>query len=228
VTRLAVDAAVRLAHPGYRAVVLVADGVANGASDERSLGILRAAEARARELLAGRVPAELPRIAAWRAAFAATGLKPSRFPSSAEALLKRVARGDGLPAVNRLVDVYNAVSVAYGLPLGGEDADRLVGTPVLRPARAGDVFDLAGPDGAPDPPRPGEVVWVDDAGVTCRAWNWRQGVRTRIREDTRNAFFLLEAIDEGGAADLEPAVAELEGHLDAIGAGGARRRYRLP
>ena len=106
--------------------------------------------------------------------------------------------------MNRLVDVYNAVSVAYGLPLGGEDADRLLGAPVLRAARDGDAFDLPGPDGAPDPPRPGEVVWADDAGVTCRAWNWRQGVRTRIREDTCRAVFLLEAIDDGAAAAYRP------------------------
>jgi DNA/RNA-binding domain of Phe-tRNA-synthetase-like protein len=53
---------------------------------------------------------------------AAFGCKPSRYPCSAEAFLKRVARGDGLPAINRLVDLYNAVSVAFALPLGGEDA----------------------------------------------------------------------------------------------------------
>jgi len=228
VTELRVDAAVRAAHPAYRAEVLVAEGVANGPSDERSRAILRAAEARARDLLGGGAAAALPRIAAWRTAFAATGLKPSRFPSSAEALLRRVARGEALPEVNRLVDVYNAVSVAYGLPLGGEDADRIDGAPVLRVARDGDAFDLPGADGGPDPPRPGEVVWADDAGVTCRAWNWRQGVRTRIREDTRRAVFLLEAIDDGAAADLPAAVAELEAHLDGVGAGGTRRRYALP
>ena len=44
-------------------------------------------------------------------------------------------------------------------------------------------------------PEPGEVVWRDDAGVTCRRWNWRQGVRTRITTATTSAVFILDVLD---------------------------------
>ena len=207
--RLVVGDDVRLRFPAYRAVVVDASGVSNGPSDDESAGWLREAEARARQRLAGAPPSALPEIAAWRAAMAAFGCKPSRYPCSAEALLKRVARGDELPPINRLVDLYNAVSVACALPLGGEDVDQVRGDVVLVPAAGDEEFD------AGDPPRPGEVVWRDDLGVTCRAWNWRQGARTRITEASTHIYFLLEAIEPGGAASLGEAAEELCTRLDA-------------
>src|SRR4051794_4893250 len=105
-----VDPAVHAAQPAYVAVVLVASGLVNGPTDERSDAALRAAEA---DLGAkGLTKAtDHPHIAAWRAAFSAFGAKPSKYPSSAEALMTRVLKGDGLPRVNVLVDLYNAVSV---------------------------------------------------------------------------------------------------------------------
>ena len=207
--RLIVSDPVRERFPTYRAVVVEASGVKNGPSDDDSLGLLREAEARARLRLAGGPPSALPGIAAWRVATAAFGCKPSRYPCSAEALLKRVARGDELPAINRLVDLYNAISVAYALPLGGEDVERVRGDVVLMPASGDEEFDGG------DPPAPGEIVWRDDLGVTCRAWNWRQGVRTRITETSTHVYFLLEAIEQQGALALGHAAEELRARLDA-------------
>jgi DNA/RNA-binding domain of Phe-tRNA-synthetase-like protein len=207
--RLIVSDEVRRRFPEYRAVVVEAAGVVNSPSDDESAGWLREAEARARLLLAGGPPSALPQIAAWRATMSAFGCKPSRYPCSAEALLKRVARGDEMPAINRLVDLYNAVSVTFALPLGGEDAEQVRGDVVLGPAAVDEVFDGG------DPPAPGEIVWRDDLGVTCRAWNWRQGVRTRITAASSHVYFLLEAIEEQGAATLDTAAEELCAHLRA-------------
>ena len=206
---LVVSDQVRDRFPTYRAIVVEASGVSNGPSDAGSAALLREAEARGRRRLDGRPPSALPEIAAWRAAMAAFGCKPSRYPCSAEALLKRVARGDELPAINRLVDLYNAVSVAYALPLGGEDADQVGGDVVLMPAAGDEEFDGG------DPPAAGEIVWRDDLGVTCRAWNWRQGVRTRITEASTHVYFLLEAIEPEGAGALGEAAEELRARLDA-------------
>jgi DNA/RNA-binding domain of Phe-tRNA-synthetase-like protein len=207
--RLIVSDAVRLRFPTYRAIVVEASGVRNGPSDDDSLGMLREAEARVRLRLAGGPASALPGIAAWRATMAAFGCKPSRYPCFAEALLKRVARGDQLPAINRLVDLYNAISVAYALPLGGEDVERARGDVVLMPAVGDEEFDGG------DPPRPGEIVWRDDLGVTCRAWNWRQGVRTRITETSDHIYFLLENIEQEGTLALGQAAEELRVRLDA-------------
>jgi DNA/RNA-binding domain of Phe-tRNA-synthetase-like protein len=192
----------------YQAIVVEASGLRNGPSDDDSLALLREAEARARLRLAGGPASALPEIAAWRTTTAAFGCKPSRYPCSAEALLKRVARGDELPAINRLVDLYNAISVAHALPLGGEDTDRVSGDVFLLPAAGDEEFDGG------NPPAPGEIVWRDDLGVTCRAWNWRQGVRTRITEASTRAYFLLEAMEAKGAAALRDATEELVARLD--------------
>lgn len=207
--RLRVSDDVRRRFPAYRAIVVEAFGVRNGPSDEQSLGLLREAEARARRRLGGAPPSALPEIAAWRATMSAFGCKPSRYPCSAEALLKRVARGDELPAINRLVDLHNAISIAHALPLGGEDAERVRGDVVLMTAAGDEPFDGG------DPPSPGEIVWRDDLGVTCRAWNWRQGVRTRISEASTHVYFLLEAIEDEGAGSLSRAADEMSARLAA-------------
>jgi DNA/RNA-binding domain of Phe-tRNA-synthetase-like protein len=219
-----VDPAVAAAFPGYRALVVVARGVVNRPSTELSARLLAGAAERARTALAGRAPSELPEIAAWRTAFSRFGAKPSRFPSSAEALLKRAARGEDPPAINALVDCYNAVSLGHRLPIGGEDIDRVSGDVVLRFAAGEERFDLPGPGGEPALPVQGEVVWADAEGVTCRCWNWRQGIRTRLTEATVNAYFLLEALTPAGRPELEAAAAELEANLRSVSAGGELER----
>jgi DNA/RNA-binding domain of Phe-tRNA-synthetase-like protein len=222
-----VDSAVAAAFPDYRALVVVARAVSGGPSSAVTGRLLADAAEHAREVMDGRAPSELPEIASWRAAFSRFGAKPSRFPSSAESLLKRAARGEEPPAINRLVDCYNAVSLAHRLPIGGEDVDRIAGAVVLKLADGAEPFDLHGPDGKPAPPQPGEVVWADAAGVTCRCWNWRQGIRTRLTESTRNAYFLIEALPPAGAAELDAAAADLVAHLAAVGAGGEIERIQL-
>ena len=97
--------------------------------------------------------------------------------------------------MNWLVDAYNAISVRHVLPVGGEDLAMFAGDIRLIRAQGTETFDTH-KDGVPvsEPPAPGEVVWADDLGVTCRRWNWRQGTRTRLTETTTDALFLLERL----------------------------------
>jgi DNA/RNA-binding domain of Phe-tRNA-synthetase-like protein len=196
--------------PSYRALVVHAQELQSGDSDAQSVATLRAAEAAQRQLLAGRKPAEHPHMLAWRDAYRAFGLKPSRYLNSAEALLTRTLRGDDVPAINRLVDLYNAVSIKYVIPAGGEDASQVAGEPTLCVAAGAERFDTMR-NGAPavEHPEPGEVVWVDGRGVTCRAWNWRQGRRTRLTAQTRDAYFILDRLDPLPLEQLEAAGQEL-------------------
>ena len=124
-----VDAAVLALRPDYRAVLLAVDGLVPGPSDEASDALLRAVEAAAREALGDRPVEELPRVAAWREAYRAFGAKPQRTRNSLEALLRRAP--SGLPRVNRLTDLYNAISVLHQVPIGGEDISRYTGAPRL-------------------------------------------------------------------------------------------------
>jgi DNA/RNA-binding domain of Phe-tRNA-synthetase-like protein len=199
---------------GYAAMLLAADGLAPGPSDAASDALLAAAEGRAGRRLAGRAPEEMPEVSAWRDAYRAFGAKPQRTRPSVEALLRRL--GAGLPRVDRITDAYNAVSVAHLLPVGGEDRGAYRGPARLVRATGGEDFDTM-ENGLPavGHPDPGEVVWRDDAGVTCRRWNWRQCVRTRITTATTSAVFILDGLGPGIAA-LHEAAGELEETLTAL------------
>ncbi len=177
--------AVRVLRPDYRALLVVAEGLRPGPSDEWSESLLADAEAH---------PASLadPHVLAWAEAFRAFGAKAQRTRPSLTALLRRVP---GLPRVDRLTDAYNAVSVRHAVPVGGEDLDAYVGTMRLVRANGDEPFETTA-SGSPvvESPEPGEVVWRDDAGVTCRRWNWRQTTRTRLSTATTRAVFVLDAL----------------------------------
>ena len=161
-----VDAAVFGLRPDYRAMLVAVDGLVPGPADQDSEALLQAAEGAARQALGGGPAEQLPHVAAWREAYRAFGAKPQRTRNSLEALLRRAA--SGLPRVNLLTDLYNAVSVLHQIPLGGEDLTRYAGSPRLARAAGTEPFDTVA-DGlaVTEHPDPGEVVWYDDAGVTC-------------------------------------------------------------
>ncbi|MFA1546404.1 B3/4 domain-containing protein [Actinomadura chokoriensis] len=204
--RVAVDEAVRELRPDFAVLVMTAEGLANGPGDEASEGWLAEAAAKA--------DAADPHVEAWRDAYRAFGAKPNRTRPSVDALLRRA---DALPSINRVVDAYNAVSVEYALPIGGEDLDAYQGPARLVRATGDEPFDvIAGGQPAVDHPDAGEVVWRDDAGVTCRRWNWRQCVRTRLTETTKNGLFLLERLEPYPIERLAEAGDRLAERLRAI------------
>lgn len=207
-----VDEAVLALRPDYRSLLIAVDGLVPVASDENSNAMLHAAEDAASIMLEERQVEEIPHVAAWREAYRAFGAKPQRTRNSLEALLRRSATG--LPRVNRLTDVYNAISVIHQIPLGGEDLDRYAGAPRLVRATGEEPFDTVA-DGEPatEHPDAGEVVWRDDAGVTRRRWNWRQAMRTQLREDTTSALFILDALDPLSDEALSAAADELVAQL---------------
>lgn len=211
-----VDAAVFALRPDYRALLLAVDGLVPGPSDQASDALLQAAEAAAVEALRDRPADQIPHVAAWREAYRAFGAKPQRTRNSLEALLRRAATG--LPRVNRLTDLYNAVSVLHQLPLGGEDLSRYTGAPRLIRATGAEPFDtVANGVEVIEYPDPGEVVWCDDAGVTCRRWNWRQARRTQLSDETTAALFVLDALDPMTDAALHAAADDLVSHLTRLG-----------
>ena len=213
-----VAAEVRALRPDYAALLIVTEGLLPGPSDQASDALLAGAEDRARKHLAGGRPEDLPQVAEWREAFRAFGAKPQRTRPSVEALLRRVE--PGLPRIDRITDAYNAVSIACLLPVGGEDLDRYAGAARLVRAAGAEDFDTTA-DGQPavEHPDPGEVVWRDDRGVTCRRWNWRQCVRTRITHSTTTAMFVLDGLAALGLDGLRAAETELTGSLAGLSPG---------
>lgn len=202
-----VDPGVRALRPDYVAVVLVAENLTGGPGDEVSESLLAAAEAAAGATLGDHPPESIPHVEQWREAYRAFGAKPQRTRPSVDALLRRVA--GGLPRVDRITDAYNAVSVAHAIPIGGEDLDAYVGSARLTRADGSEDFDTT-KDGVDvvEHPDAGEVVWRDDAGVTCRRWNWRQCTRTRLTTATTRAFFGLDPLGLDGTLAAADALRE--------------------
>ncbi len=219
-----VDDAVLELCPDYRALLLVVDGIEPAPSGPASETLLVRAEEHARELLADVPVQELSHVEAWRTAYRAFGAKPQRTRNSLEALTRRAPAG--LPRVNRLTDVYNAVSVLHQVPLGGEDLHRYAGAPRLVRATGEEPFDtVAEGQDVVEHPEPGEVVWRDDVGVTCRRWNWRQGRRTQLHDGTTSAIFFLDALAPMDDDALHAAADELVAHL--AGGDGTRSWRRV-
>ncbi|WP_458376561.1 B3/B4 domain-containing protein [Pseudomonas pergaminensis] len=192
--------------PGFRAVSVVVE-----AAPIVNPGVAAQAMERAYKVVAsGTSNWTDAHLEAWGEAFRKFGAKPQRTPCSAEALLKRVKKDGVLPAIDPIVDLYNAISIQYAIPVGGENFAAYVGMPRLTIADGSEEFDtMKGGEPANESPDAGEVVWRDDRGVTCRRWNWRQGVRTRLDSEAKQMWFILESLPEMPIEALNAAADEL-------------------
>lgn len=204
---------IRAIAPDFRALSLHVDADGSGRGDLEPNFL---AEAVAVVLAGGPSWAEA-HLASWGDVYARFGAKPNRTPCSAQALRKRVLRDGGMPAINPLVDLYNAISLRYAIPVGGENYDAYVGTPLLTVADGTEVFDtVTNGEASLEHPLPGEVIWRDDAGVTCRRWNWRQGTRTRLESPQGRMWFILESLGTMPEAALEQAGTDLTAGLSRL------------
>ena len=127
------------------------------------------------------------------------------------------AERGSLPAIDPVVDIYNAISIRYAVPVGGENLAAYRGEPRLAIARGDEPFDtLKSAEPVVEYPEPGEVIWRDDIGVTCRRWNWRQGVRTRLDSGAQTMWFILESLPAMPLSALHEAGERLVGYLQQL------------
>ncbi len=127
------------------------------------------------------------------------------------------AERGSLPAIDPVVDIYNAISIRYAVPVGGENLAAYRGEPRLAIARGDEPFDtLKSAESVVEYPEPGEVIWRDDIGVTCRRWNWRQGVRTRLDSGAQTMWFILESLPAMPLSALHEAGERLVGYLQQL------------
>lgn len=200
--------------PDSKIGVLVCYGIDNHIKDEEKYApYLREAEKQAAVHFANPEFTENPIIRIWRDAFYKFRTKKGA-RCSIEALLKRVSKGGEIGCINPLVDIYNGISLKYGVPVGGEDIDKFEGDNRLTVADGTEEFITYGSDKS-EPPYPGEVVYKDNAGAICRCFNWRESVRTMLSEDTVNAFMCIETVAGERDDELDAALEELKGLIEA-------------
>ena len=168
--------------------------------------LLREANEQANSYLTSNTISENEPVRVWREAYQKFKTKKGA-RCSVENLLKRVLKGNPVGSITPSVDVYNAISLKYALPVGGEDVDAFVGDVRLGITDGGDAFRALGED-EDDPTLPGELCYRDDAGAICRCFNWRDGQRTALSDDSKNAFLVIECVDPSRKDDLNAALDE--------------------
>ena len=159
-------------------------------------------------LLADASEADLPQTQAWRRAFARMGLKPTQYRCASEALLRRYRKEGALPAIHPIVDLCNAISMAYAVPVAVLDADRVTGSIEVRYASGTENY-LAF-SGETEHPYTAEVIFADDAAnAHARRWTNRQSALSAVSEETTTALIVAEAMHESAAADVADLIATI-------------------
>ncbi len=189
--------------------IVIARGVTVGPSTPEDLARFTGAQ----EALRARVTPEeiraLPNVAAYRDVLQKAGINPNKFTASVEAMLKRVAKGNPLPAINALVDLGNAISIEQGISLGGHDLRDIHHDLEVRFSRAGDVF-LPFGETELETVEPGELVFTAGPEVQTRKWVWRQSELGKVTAATQDVFFQMAGFTTDPAVRVATeAVAEL-------------------
>lgn len=189
--------------------IILANGLDNRGELKEINDLLRNAENKAiNEFSKFESPSQHPNILPWRQAYKKFGSDPHDYHCSSEALVRQVLKGKKIRHINKLVDLYNYISLKYVLPVGGEDLDKIKGDLVLDFAKGDELFvRLGGTEN--EPPLPGEVVYKDEEGVICRRWNWREAERTKLGEETKKAIIGIEGLPPISKEIIEAATKEL-------------------
>jgi len=151
---------------------------------------------------------EAPEIVPYREAFRALGINPNKFMCSIEALLTRIAKGKGFPHISPIVDLGNAVSLKYQLPIGAHDMGTVPVSLDVRPAREGDTFIPFGSEET-ETPDAGEIVYVSGTEVRTRRWTWRQSEIGKITGETADLLFPIDGFLSVNLPEVLAARAEL-------------------
>ncbi|MGE6783379.1 B3/B4 domain-containing protein [Ensifer adhaerens] len=175
----------------------------DGMGAEVSVGNhVRQFQAIANDRLATGSESDLPEIQAWRRTFARMGLKPTQYRSASEALLRRFRKEGNLPSIHPLIDLCNAASLAFAIPIAVFDLAQVGGFLHVRRALGNESYLTF--SGELENPEPGEVIFADAEGrAHARRWTNRQSGLSAIRSETRRALVVAEALHETARADIE-------------------------
>jgi DNA/RNA-binding domain of Phe-tRNA-synthetase-like protein len=205
--------------PDLRAGIVLAEDLNNGPSPPPLRHVFLTEQRAVLEDIGDTPLSEIETLAAWRAAFRAFGVNPTKYRSAPEALLRRLTKKGNIPSINALVDICNLVSIRYALPVASFDTHALQGPVTVHFADGSESFVPLGEQHL-EHPEPGEVIFSDPTGrVIARRWCWRQSDDSAARPGTRQAILTVEALHAGGQADVASAVDDLLALIDQYAGG---------
>lgn len=199
--------------------VIVARGMTNTPTSEALKDRYLAEQAAVKARIGDTPLSDLPSLQAWRRAFSAFGVSPTKYRSAAEALLRRLTKKGDVPCINTLVDIGNLVSIRYGLPVAIFDTRQIAAPITVHYSNGSELYtELA--SGEAMRPEPGEVVFSDENKmVVARRWCWRQSATSAANVGTTEAVITVEAHHSGGGSDIESALEDLSELLEAYAGG---------
>lgn len=195
--------------------VLIVKGIHNQNTEEEQdyfIKLLKNGKKEAQKFLTEEIFSHNSVVDEWRKAFGLFKTKKGA-RSSIEALLKRVSQDREFSPINPLVDIYNSVSLTYGLPCGGEDWHAIQGDLHLGKAQGGESFRPLGSE-EDSPALPEEIIYYDNEGAICRCLNWREAQRTMLAENTTDAILVIESINQTQAQQADKAIRVLKKLVD--------------
>jgi DNA/RNA-binding domain of Phe-tRNA-synthetase-like protein len=150
----------------------------------------------------------MPEIAAWRKTYAQMGLKPTKYRCAAESLLRRFRKEGALPSFHPLVDLCNALSLAYAMPIAVYDIDAIFSGLEVRYATSSEEH--LNFSGHIEHPEPNEVVFVDQEDhAHSRRWCFRQSKHSVVSPVTTSALIVAEGQHTGAEGDITSLLDEL-------------------
>ena len=172
--------------------VIVAKGIDNSKKIDEISSMLKDSITNAEKEFENIKVKESEYIKCYREAFQKLNINPNKFMCSIEALLTRISKKKGMPEINSVVDLVNAVSIKYKLPMGAHDLDSMKEDFYIRYSVNGDIFLPFGETNTEEVDN-NELVYVTSNDVRTRRWIWRQSEHGKIIETSSNIIFPIDA-----------------------------------
>ena len=223
--KLKIDTKIFERFPGLRLGVVTARNIDNHGLSDGIMQLIREKEKEIRENYDTETLSQHPKIHSWRGAYSSFGAKPKKYKSSVESLYRMILKGLDVRHINKIVDLFNYISIKHTIPSGGDDMAKVDGDIILKFA-AGDEPFTALNSQERGTAKEGEVVYADSKEVLCRRWNWRECDKTKMTEETKDVALVIEALPPVTREELENVQDDLS-QLITEYCGGEIRTYIL-
>ncbi len=194
--------------PDLNIGIVTVKGIVNTGSDEKIMNLIREKENQIRANFNTETLSQNPKIDAWRKAYSSFGAKPKKYKCSAENLYRMILQGIELRHINKIVDIYNYISIKHIIPVGGDDINKVDGNITLKFAEGNEPFMELNSEDTKNP-KEGEVVYVDDKEILCRRWNWRECDKSKMTEETKNVALVVEGLSPVTKEEIKQITKEL-------------------
>jgi len=206
--KLKIDIKIFEKFPGLKIGVVTARNIDNHGFSDEIMQLIREKEREIRENYDTETLSQHSKINSWRGAYSSFGAKPKKYKSSVESLYRMILKGLDLRRINKIVDLFNYISIKCMIPAGGDDMAKVDGDITLKFAVGDEPFTALNSK-EKETAKEGEVVYTDSKEVLCRRWNWRECDKTKMTEETKDVILVVEALPPVTKEELDEVEEDL-------------------